>query len=190
MNNAMPDPQAIVSMTRENKYQDWALRLAILLPVLLFVLVAGAVYLPRLWAKPAQYDFVYAKQSSGNAAYDVSVENGVLVKEENPDGIAPEDIAKHDVVLIEPKLYRYHVATGESERITFDTAATLRYQTGVVSKDGYEVKTGYGYSSGPFGGSNEASIYLRSHGASTKIDLTGIDRGNLYNFQFVGWLEK
>jgi hypothetical protein len=177
-------------MSQETKYQDWSLRLAVALPVLLIVFVAGAIYLPRFWAKPAQYDFVYTKQSTGNEAYSVSRENNSLVKEENPSGIAPEDLTKGNAVLVEPKLYRYHVATGESDRISFDEAATLRYQNRVQSQDGYEVTTG-GYGGGLFfGSSSKPAIYLRSHGASTKITLTGIDTYNLYNFQFIGWVEK
>ena len=177
-------------MAQETKYQDWSLRLALALPALLIVFVAGAVYLPRLWAKPAQYDFVYTKEVDGNALYDVSVENGTLVKEENPGGIAPEDIAKGDAVLTEPKLYRYHVATGASERVSFDEAAALRYQNGLASKDGYEVKTSSGYGGGPFGGGNyEPAVYLRGHNASAKITLTGIDARDLYGFRFIGWIE-
>ncbi len=165
------------------------MRLALGLPVLLIVFVAGAIFLPRLWAKPAQYDFVYSKNlSTPDVAYDVSVENGTLVKDMNPGGIDTPDGTPPSVAPQEPKLYVYHVATGESQRISFDDAAALHYQNGPTSRDGYEVRVGSG--GGPFSGSGESAIYLRGHGVSTKLTLTGISQNDTYTFQFIGWVEK
>lgn len=174
-------------MSQEKIYQDWSLRLAFALPVVLIIVVAGVVYLPRLWAKPAQYDFVYAKDISipapGITCRTVWVENGSLVKQEgyNPNG--------KSTVGCENILYRYDVLTGQSRRISYNEASVLKYQAGFQSEDGYEVKVGYG-NGGPFGGSSEPAMYLSGQGTSKKLQLTGIDLNSAYNFQFIGWIEK
>ena len=183
-------------MSQEKTYQDWSLRLAFSLPIVLIVVVAGLVYLPRLWAKPAQYDFVYARDISSELSVPemtcptMWVENGSLVKQ---DGYTPNG---ESVTGCENIVYRYDVTTGQSRRISFVEASALKYQTGTRSKDGYEVRLSYG-NSGPFGGSGGA-IYLSGQGVSKQLQLAGIDPNNMYNFQFnnmynfqfVGWIEK
>lgn len=178
-----------MDMSQEKTYQDWSLRLAFSLPIVLIVVVAGLVYLPRLWAKPAQYDFVYARDISSELSVPemtcptMWIENGSLVKQ---DGYTPNG---ESVTGCENIVYRYDVTTGQSRRISFVEASALKYQTGTRSKDGYEVRLSYG-NSGPFGGSSRPAIYLSGQGVSNQLQLTGIDPNNMYNFQFVGWIEK
>ncbi|MEI8103954.1 MAG: hypothetical protein WCG84_03600 [Candidatus Moraniibacteriota bacterium] len=175
-------------MLQEKTYQDWSLRLAFALPVLLIVVVAGMVYLPRLWAKPAQYDFVYMRddvttRAPGIACPTVWIENGSLVKS---DGYTPDRTSNAGCENI---LYRYDVATGATRRVSFDEASALKYQIGAQSKDGYEVRLSYG-NSGPFGGSSGPAVYLSGQGISKQLQLAGIDLSSMYNFHFLGWIEK
>jgi len=176
-------------MPQEKTYQDWSLRLAFALPIVLIVVVAGVVYLPRLWAQPAQYDFVYTRDMSseppapGMRCSRAWVENGSLVKWEGYNSDGKNDTSCENI------LYRYDAATGQSRRISFDEASTLKYQASVRSEDGYEVKWVFG-NSGPFGGSSEPAMYLSGQGTSKKLQLTGIDPNSVYNFQFIGWIEK
>lgn len=159
--------------------RNWAVWLAIALPIAMIVFIAASIYLPRLWAPEPQYGFVYSVNNYNYDEAKVRVRNGRLEKVE----------AAHDEddkgKLSNPRLYAYHPQSGESQEIDFDEAQKLKLDDRKKSPDGFEVKAGDGYS-GPFGGSSEGGVYFSGHGVSHKLNLRGVD--NAYNFQFIGWV--
>ncbi len=169
--------------------KNWSVWLAVALPVAMILFVAGSIYLPRLWAPKPAYGFVYVANDTTKGyvipSYAVRVVNGKLVKEETRrDDSVPETMKAQ---YVEPHLYRYDVATGESRSIAFDEAAQLKLDDRIQSSDGFKVSQSGGYS-GPFGGSSVPALYLTGHLVSQKLELRGVN--NAYDFEFVGWINQ
>jgi hypothetical protein len=164
--------------TTPDTKKDWPVWLAVAIPFAMVAFVAASIYLPRLWAPEPRYGFLYQVEEYGVSAA-LRVEDGVLVREEAG--------REEGVKQVEPRLYLYDAATGESRGISFGEAGKLRLDDRKASPDGFTVKAGGGYG-GPFGGSSGPSVYLAGHGVSKKLDLRGVD--SPYEFQFIGWVEK
>ncbi len=169
--------------------KNWPVWLAIALPMVMIVFVAASVYLPRMWAPKPQYNFLYQSDERYGAAYEYSytvyVRNGRLTRQGTNCGQDRDVQGKvGQVVCVEPRLYLYDVQTGESRAIELEEAQKLKLDDRTQSPDGFEVKTGGGYS-GPFGGSSEMAAYLSGHMMSQKLNLGGLNE--VYAFQFLGW---
>lgn len=169
--------------------ENLALIAALAVPVLMIILVALAIYVPRSWAKP-QYDFIYTTEY--NYYYRFSVINGSLVIDQTPDPSvpSPEPISrpvKDPFETIVPKVFLHHTDTDTNEEITLDRAKALKLIGDQKSPDGFEVTRG---DSGPlfFGGNNYNTFYLNGHHLSKKITLMS---SNQYNdFHLIGWIQK
>jgi hypothetical protein len=173
-----------------NIKKDWSLWLAVALPVAMVVFVAASIYIPRFFAPKPQYGFVYVAHDTVNGytipAYALHITNSQLVKEPTvKDSSVPADVKQPQYV--EPHLYQYDSATGESKSITFEEAQALKLDDRQKSPDGFDVSQGGGYS-GPFDGGSAPALYMAGHFVSQKLSLRGVN--NVYDFEFVGWVVK
>jgi hypothetical protein len=188
--------------------QNLALVVGLAIPFILVCIIAGMVYVPKLFSQkmvPA-YDFVYAV--GGNVIYPAqlsymaypsnpcspfyyTIENGLLVKKPNAQPVDNTQYCKgQPVVDVLPEFYRHNTLTNVSTKITFDEASTLLFATGVKSPDGFEVVHGGG--SGEFfpffgGGSDYLTLYLKKGSYVEKLDMQ-ISSERYYGDNTLGWV--
>jgi len=166
------------------KNQNWSLIVALSIPLLMIVLIAGSIYIPPMFAPKPAYDFVY---TTGNIYYSpqpYEVSGGKLVYQPPSE----EDVAKGRQP--DQRLFFHDVETNMSKEITYEEASAWTYDSNAISPDGYEVI--YGSNGGSFfffgGYSNDYDTrYLTGHGASHKLNLSLADR-NAYNMRVLGWI--
>ena len=173
--------------------------IALALPVIMILFVAGSVYLPRLWAPIPQYGFLYTggegiDVSSAGYRYLPQVIDGRLVRQdtgcEKQLENQPRTAMGSELSCIDPILYHYDPVTRESRNITFEEAQGLRLDDRQQSADGFSVKQGGSGGGSLFGiGSySGANLYLTGHATSIRLELHGVQ--NAYEFRFIGWVEK
>ena len=164
------------------------LYIALAIPVLMILVVAGFIYLPGLGKKP-QYNFLYMTGSNSYYYYgdrEYSVTNRHLTHNELPTSTQPSNYKP----VGEPHFYVYDTAKDTATEINFAQAQAYRLDSSNTSPDGYTVERG-NYSGGGlfFGGisGDYNSWFIKGHNRSRKLNLklTGPD---YYNFQFLGWV--
>ena len=167
-----------------------AIVIACVLPLLIIIGAIVATFLPSQIVSPA-HDFLYTVSGGPYGYYSSSlqVENGKLIKEAYQ---YPKTDPAYPVV--EPSLYIYHVATGISERVSYESIASSQFkiQPG-TSSDGYEVINGQGPNDVfgfLFGGYDRSGngVVIKSKFFSKKISLAR-DPSTGYYPQILGWLE-
>lgn len=173
--------------------ENLALIAALAVPVVMIVLVALTIYVPRTWAKP-QYDFIYTTEY--NYYYRFSVIDGKLNVTESFDPSAPQAApypypapvpGKDLPPQPKPKIYLHHTDTDSNEEITLEKAQVLNLSGDTKSPDGYQVNRGD--SSGSFfGSSGYNTFYITGHHLSQKVNLATSDYG--YDFHLIGWIKK
>lgn len=165
------------------------LYIALAVPVLMILLVAGMIYLPGLTKSP-KYNFLY--MSGSNSYYygsrEYSVNDGYLVHNELPTSTNPSyyNYGKTS----QPKFYVYDVAKGVSEEVSFAEAQKYKMDSSNTSVDGYIIQQGNSGGGGfLFGGiSGEYnSWFIKGHNRSRKLNLK-LNGPDYYNFQFLGWV--
>lgn len=163
--------------------QKFPIILAVLIPIVMIVLVAASIYLPRLYVHP-QTDFLYYSESYYCDNYEVSKDKLVLLPSEH-------DGNYYDCREDPAELYIYEAATGKSRKISYETARTIPLDVNKVSPDGFEVTNSENDGSYvPFywGGGDYDAKYLKGNGATFRIELPeGVSR---YDFNFLGWIKK
>lgn len=163
--------------------ENLPLIIGIALPVLLIAFVAGAIYLPRFFADPPQYDFVYA--TGDYTIFDYyQVVDGKLTQVGGEMNAPAEILGKPLETYNESSFFIYDIEKDEGRKISFDEARELNLDDDDESPDGYKIVQG---SSGGFlGPGNWDKHFLKGHGLSRELDL------NLgyyyYNFYFLGWI--
>jgi hypothetical protein len=184
-------------MDTQNK---WPLYIAIGLPVLFIAGLIGAVYIPQLFAKPAQYDFLYAVRNS-NEYYGQTyvVEKGKIVKRYLPPPVElkPTDVKNYQAVVID-SIYLYEVASDKSRELTLEEAQALNLDQNPKAPDGYMLTGGQtdgGLITGLFGGNRDYNArYLKNGFYSKQIYLTQADSRSYYygpgGINFLGWVIK
>lgn len=158
--------------------KNYSLILGLLIPLLMIMFVAASIYLPTLFTKPAEYDFLYNLSSSYNNPYVVTQEKLTLAKVRADAYKTPSA----------DKIYRYSVSTQTSTQLSFADAQKLRLRESKISPDGFTLVSGSG-SSGMFpffySGPDENARYLKKNAYSQKIFL---ETDNYYDFSFLGWI--
>lgn len=181
---------------------------ALAIPFIMVVLIALSIYVPRLFATPPQYDFLYVINDSempytvieGKFYYSpiYRVENGKLVQRLTPYPESSPDFPKPVPVYpqTEPKLYFHDVGENKSREMTFAKAQELSLDPSIMSPDGFEVREDYG-AEGVFplffGSSREyGARYLVGDYYSEKLNLvkSNTDRYYPYNLRFLGWVSQ
>ncbi|OGX10818.1 MAG: hypothetical protein A2351_00200 [Omnitrophica bacterium RIFOXYB12_FULL_50_7] len=160
------------------------------LPVLMTLFISGSIYLPKLFAPEPKFDFIYsASDNHGWPDVRFTVENGTLRKMEQT---YPEQAAQKDFKTATVVLYRYHIKTNQSERLSFEAAQKLKLVSGEKSPDNFEVVRGD--SDGGLGllysrGSSFGDFFLKGHGTARKLNLE--KRGSFYwnpDGNVIGWI--
>lgn len=165
------------------KSVDKTLAIAISIPVLTIVLIALSIYIPQFFTNP-KYDFLYLVDNS--YYYEYTVNNGALIQ-----NILPKN--EYYRTSKEPQLFVYEVRNNRSKIISYEEAKNLTIDASNKSPDGYTIVNGSSDSEFfPFffyTGTNYGTTYLKAGNFSKKIDLE-LDRGNYWNFKFLGWIIK
>lgn len=181
-------------ISMEKLKQNFALWIGLGIPVLMIIVIAGIIYIPRWFntTPPPQYDFLYIVGEEGAIvfgydryapypAYPVKgvwpryiyrVSEGKIIREES--GPQPAGAPVLPVVDIVPKFYFHRVAINSSTPISFDDAAKYTLDTAAKSLDGWEIVRGQ--CGGGFFPFYERSCdgnahYLKKGAAATKLEL-------------------
>lgn len=170
--------------------ENLALIAALAVPVIMIILVALTIYVPRTWAKP-QYDFLYTTEY--NYYYRFSVMDGKINLTESPDPSAPKPApytapnSGPEPAQPKPRIYLHHTQTDSNEEISLEKAQSLSLSGDTKSPDGYQVNRGD--SSGSFfGSSGYGTFYITGHHLSKRVNLATSDYG--YDFHLIGWVIK
>lgn len=169
--------------------------LALAIPVLMIVLVAGFIYFPGLGQKP-KYNFLYM---TGNNSYyydysrqEYQVSGGHLVYSPQPAPAVPNQPNYVKPDNAQPRFYIYDVAKDVATEVTFQQAQSYQLDSSNSSPDGYIIQQG-NYGGGDFifggGGGDYNSWFIKGHNRSRKLNLKLTGSYNYYNFQFLGWIE-
>ena len=153
------------------------------IPILMVVLIAGSIYLPVLFLKPPQYDFVYSAGWNYCTDYRYRVENNRILRSE---------IKKNENINCQPtneeQLYYYDVQKNTSRELTFEEAQQLEIDANYKSADGFEVVSGdHSFDIFFYNSSSYYRKYLKKGAFSQKLE---IERSYYYNFNFLGWVKE
>lgn len=172
--------------------QKLPIYIALAIPVLMIVLVAGFVYFPGLGKKPV-YDFVYVSGTSsyyyGYGTSEYTVNNGKLTRNPlPPDPYAPKSVVP---VASDSHFYVYDVEKETAAEITFEQAQSYTLDASTESPDGYKILQG-GYGGGFLffdGPRDYMTRYLVGYNRRFKLNLKFSGNNDYYNFQFLGWVK-
>ncbi|MEX2054791.1 MAG: hypothetical protein WD972_01290 [Candidatus Andersenbacteria bacterium] len=162
------------------------------IPVIMVIVVAATIYLPRLANKP-QTDFLYQTGGDYYTQRQYVVENGKLIKLDIPDEdlekIPPYERARTKNVT----LYRYDAQTNTNQELSLAEAQELNLDPNNESPDGFTISRG-SYGGDIFsmfgGGTSQRKWYLKSDRTSFEIDLKNTSDEYWYDngSNFVGWI--
>lgn len=174
--------------------------LAFFAPLLMIVIVAASVYIPRLYTKP-MYDFVYVSGVSAYRANELyEVIDGKITKKANPPFMGPlEGMSSTDKLPVEPQIlrydepsdtdfYRYEVATHSSKKLTYDEVSKLSINDDNTSPDGFRVERGGTGGSMLFGGSYDYDTWYLKKG-TVLYKLPRIRAGASHDIYVFGWIK-
>ncbi len=193
--------------------QNIALFVGLVIPVVMMLVIAGVIYLPRMLSPitPPQHDFLYAVGDGVVYAtpygayptpyaypypskgvwpkYIYRVVDGKLARTDA--GPVPKEYGTMPVEDIAPKFYVHHVATDTNTPVTFEEAATYSVDSGAKSPDGFDIVRGQG-GGGDFlfsyGGNNYNKQYLHKDHYAEELNLNLPE--NYYGDFFVAWIVK
>jgi len=164
--------------------------IALAIPVVMILLVAGAIYLPTLWSKPAT-NFVFTLGGDNYYGPIYGVQGVRLAIVQNRPQPTPP-IGSPSPVYAKPKLYLYNVKTDTAQELTLNDALLLLLSDSPTSPDGYEIATADG--GGDFllfsGPRDYGAKYIKGHGISRKLNIPNTTNEPYYysdSFHFVGW---
>lgn len=168
------------------------LLLALVIPVIMVIGVAAAVYLPGLGHRPS-YNFVYATGDGvsyyGSGGYDFYVKDGHLARQERP--VDPVRDPFYQNRSVASKLYLHDVKANTSKELSFEEAQKIFLDPSIRSADGYEVARG-GYSGDGFlfsgGRSDFGHWYIKGYNRSFQLNLRLFGSYYSDNFKFLGWV--
>ena len=171
--------------------QNLALTIGLAIPVAMVLLIAGMVYLPRIFmgAPVPAYDFVYAQGENivypsqmSYANYPTNpcvlhyyvIEKGLLIKKPNTQ--SPENTMYckgQPIVDAGSTFYRRDTVANKSTQMSFEEASLLLYVTGPKSPDGFEVVHGGSGGFFPFfyGSYDYSTQYLKKGSFIEKLDM-------------------
>lgn len=191
-----------------------ALIVGIAIPVLMVLIIAGVVYVPRWFhfTPPPQRDFIYAVGGEvmypsypGMYAppYPAGVSRGVWPQyvyqvvggklTRRDAGTPPPEYGKMTVTETEPLFYVHHVATNKSEQVLFADAEKFTLDPSMKSPDGFVIERGGSGDGGMFpffydGNRGYNAQYIRKDYFSEKLDLNL--PSNDYGEFFLAWVIK
>ena len=164
--------------------------IALCIPVLMIILVAGFIYLPGIGKKPT-HNFLYI--TGNDSTYESQgvqylIRDGYLVKNQLPTTTPPAYPYPPKISTGDASFYVYDVTKNISFEITFEQARKYKLDPSNKSSDGYVLERGQG-GDFPFGGSSDYnSWFIKGYNRSVKLNLKLVGVG-YYDFQFLGWVE-
>lgn len=167
--------------------KTYPLIIGLLVPVLMVIFIAGSVFVQRLLAPSAQYDFIYSVSDGYNPGTQYWVDDG-KIQMRDIKGMT-QNQARYTTV----RLYRHYVKENKSVGISLEEAGKLILSDATQSPDGFEISPGTQGSSFLFFYSSYADyseMYLKGHGVGQRLNLVKGQRPYYsYNdFHFVGWV--
>jgi len=168
---------------------DVTLIIGLTIPVVMIVLIAGAIHYPRIVTgiEDPRYDFLYTVGYPEEHRFHVADGRLLRTKWESEDG---ETDATGDPHL---QFYIHRVGENASERLSFEKASDLRLDNSALSPDGFEIA--YGRRSEiffPFWSSRDyRTRYLCKESLAIKLNLeTSESFRTAHSFKFLGWIEE
>lgn len=164
----------------------YPLIIGLLVPVLMVVFIAASVFVPRLFAPPPGYDFIYSVSDGWRPDTDYVLHEGRI---QAMDMREPESKERYSSV----RLYRHYVKGNKSVEIFLDEARKLALSDAPQSPDGFEIASGTQGSSFLFYSSSYSdysTIYLKGHGVAQRLNIVKGARPyySYSDFHFVGWI--
>lgn len=180
------------------------------IPLLLILIIAGLIYLPRVFSsvKP-QYDFLYAvgdgvTYSNGYGyisdtyplrngmwpKYTYKVVGNTLMKVNT--ATATNEYAKLPITEPSPKFYIHHVAANTNDAVMFEQAEKLKLNTDLHSPDGFTIERGVSNASIFFYDASASSkFFLKKDAYASELELE-LSNTNTYYYSgdqfFLGWI--
>ena len=166
---------------KPNVKRDLALLISV--PLLLAVILAAVVYLPRVFAKPA-HDFIYAACASYRCEQQVTVQ-GEALHISNQQTDLYKKLQNGESV----ELYYYDVSNQSSRPVTEEEARMYRLDNSSRSPDGYVLTRQSSSSRFLFWDSGTSNWVLKNGLLKKTVDLG--DREYYYDnsITFVGWVK-
>lgn len=173
-----------------NKPKNVVLWVALAIPVLMVLFVAGSIYIPQRGIEPPTHDFIYTLRNYSDG-YEYSVgADGKMVRDKLPQENFPKTTPA-GVANAPTRFFRHDVQTNTSEELAFEAVASLRLDNTNTSPDGYELRRG-GQGGGVFpfifSEGNYDDQFLVKGNRSIKLKLKKITDPYYSPFQFMGWI--
>lgn len=164
------------------------------IPVVMIILVALAIYIPKLTAPKPQVSFVYV---SGNYNYaypsaTYSVVGGKITKVpavptvESSLDVIGKPLPPVPASSVDQKIYVYDVKQQAAREVSFEEAKNFNLDSNQISADGFEVVNGS--NSGPFSNGDYNARYIKGHKTSTRLNINSPT--GYYDFIFMGWIKE
>ena len=171
------------------KKRNVSLIIGLSIPVLMIVFVAASIYLPSLFIKLPNSNFVFSIGDDYYSRNQYMVVNGRLTAREQP----PAEINNRNYAS-DPSLYYYDVKKNSAREITLAEAQSLSLDNHPVSEEGFEIVSGSGGGGDYFfffsyGSSSGCNQYLKKGSFSRELHLA-TDNYYCYTFKFLGWVKE
>lgn len=157
--------------------------LLISVPVILAALLALAVYIPQLLAKPST-DFVYSTCTSYWCDQEYFVK-GESIAINKPDNNTDDDPYMERGKLV---LYIHDTETGSTKPLSEDEARKLKLDSSLVSPDGYVLKKNTSASDSIFGSGEDSKWELVNNMLRKEVAIFESDRYS-DTVKFIGWVK-
>jgi hypothetical protein len=149
-------------------------------PLLIAVVAAALVYIPRAMAHPT-YDFVYSYCREYGCADDYSVDDGRIVQTAPTGGPS--------ISSANATLYYYNISDNSTKSLSYNEAKQYRLNPSSKSPDGYslEMHSGYG---GLFGGDDGRGWFLKNGAKQKVVKLSSGADTYSEQIKFLGWVNR
>lgn len=170
--------------------QNFTLWIALAIPFVVILIVAGIIYWPRT-ITPPQHNFLYALRDYEDG-FNYVVKEGKLEREQIsfpggkdvPRPITPASSGQ-------TRFFVHSVTTNESREVSFTEAQAMSLNSDLTAPDGYElVRGGQGGGVFPFffAEGDYESRYLAKGNATIQMSIKKPSDTNYQPFEFIGWI--
>ena len=176
------------------KKENIPLAVGLALPVLLVLVLAAVIYVPRLYVKP-QYDFVYAVGDYPQYFNDIdkTVTTYRIVDEQVRKEVVPyAQLGDQNWprLNVGPQFYRYDVTEEKSVPLNESELMQIRLNPSQKSPDGFELNYGRGDENvfeAVFGGRDYSERVLEKGSVGVAVNIEGDNNNYDYRFHLIGW---
>lgn len=171
--------------------KDFLLLLAI--PILVSLIIAAAVFIPRLSAHPNQ-DFIYAycpSYSCEGSSYEVNANGHVVDAKLNNTDVHNLHTDSYDTTPTDQMLYYFDTDQGSFRSLTVKEADAYNLDKSSRSADGYSLHHGTD-SNGFFTNTGSGNNWYLQNGYKHRPVTLSVDQNYAYesNITFLGWVRR